>query len=71
MLCLSDDELTAVMDVCKPLPPQDRDQFLRAICAELEKHPVVGPGLIHRVCRDLQRRYFDPPNLSGIVSKYD
>jgi hypothetical protein len=32
---LSDDELTAVMNACRPLQPRDRDQFLKDIAAEL------------------------------------
>jgi hypothetical protein len=66
MIALDDDAMTAVMDVCRPLRPSDRDQFVRALAAELEKYPEVGPGLVHRIARDLVRRYFDPPNLSDI-----
>jgi hypothetical protein len=29
----------------------------------------IGPGLTHRLIRETQRKYFDPPNLSG--GKYE
>jgi hypothetical protein len=67
MITLSDDELDAVMRAAQPLRASDRDQFLRALAFELEKHTDIGPGLVHRVIRDLQKRYFDPPTLSGMV----
>jgi hypothetical protein len=75
MISLSDAELTAVLDackpLCKPLRPGDRDPFLRALAQELGREPQLGPGVIHRVARNLQRQFFDPPDLSGIVSKYN
>ena len=39
---------------------------------ELAQHRYIGTGLIHRVARDVQRRFYDPPDLSGSggVSKY-
>ena len=70
MIALSDDELSAVMDAGRPIPPPDRDLFLQALADELAQHPgEVGAGLIHRIARDLQRRFFTPPDLSG-CSKY-
>ena len=65
MIALTDDELSAVMDAARPIPPASRDAFLHALAAELAQHPVIGEGLIHRVARDVQRKYFDPPDLSG------
>jgi hypothetical protein len=41
----------------------------RAVAVEIEQQPQRGPGVIYRACRDLQRKYFDPPNLSA--SKYE
>lgn len=68
MISLSDAELDAVMNAARPLQPQARSEFLRALAA-VENQRQFGPGLVHRVARDLQRRYFDPPDLSG-VAKY-
>jgi hypothetical protein len=49
------------VEVCRPLPPPSRDWFLRLLAVELEKHREIGPGLIHRRARDLQKQYLSPP----------
>ena len=37
-----------------------------------EKRRDIGPGVIHRIARDLQKKYFDPPQFHGSSgSKYD
>jgi hypothetical protein len=69
MISLSDDELTAITDAARPLPPKMRGEFLQAVAAEIEQHHQRGPGAIYRACRELQRRFFDPPNLSP--AKYE
>jgi hypothetical protein len=63
LLSLSDEELTAIMHAAGPLPPASRGAFLQEVASELSRCPVVGPGLLGRVCRELQRKHFDPPNL--------
>ncbi len=63
---LSDDKLAIVMDCAPPFAPKDRDAFLRDVATELAKHPdEFGPGTVHRLVRETQRRYCDPPNLVG------
>jgi hypothetical protein len=70
-LALSDAELAMVMAAAQPLAPEQRDGFLQAVAAELAQIPAVGPGAVHRICRQLQREYFDPPNLHhGDWAKY-
>lgn len=71
-LKLSNDELDAVMQAARPLPIDMRDPFLQAVAHSLAGHAVVGPGVVHQVCRELQRQFFDPPDLShaGGGSKY-
>ena len=65
LLALNDEELAALMDGARPLPPQDRDKFLRDVAAELAKHPEeLGLDVVHRLVRDVQRKYFD----AGLVS---
>jgi hypothetical protein len=54
-LSLSDDEYAAVQ--AAPIHPLQRGAFLQALAEELEKHPVVGPGLVHRLAADLQRTF--------------
>ena len=69
-ISLNDDELKVVLAAAAPLRPGDRDPFLRALAQELSRHQQLGPGLIARIAKDLQRVFFSPPDLSGI-SKYD
>jgi hypothetical protein len=70
-LSLSDSELTAIMSAAKPLPPHDRDRFLRDIATELAALPMLGDGAVHRAIVTVQRRHFDPPDLRAAVGKYD
>lgn len=56
-LSLSDDEYNAVQAAAAPIHPLQRGAFPKALAEELEHHPVVGPGLVHRLAADLQRRY--------------
>jgi hypothetical protein len=56
-LSLSDDEFAAVQAAAAPIHPLQRGAFLEALAKELEQHPVVGPGLVHRLAAELQRRY--------------
>ena len=66
VVSLSDTELTAIMDAARPLAPGDRDAFLRSVAAELAQYPdELGPGVVHRLVREVQRRYFDPPSFVG------
>jgi hypothetical protein len=60
---LSDVELDAVMAAARPLPVERRDAFLQAVAAELRGREV-GPGIVHRICAETQRAFFDPPDLS-------
>jgi predicted DNA-binding transcriptional regulator YafY len=73
-LKLSDDELTAVMSACRPLDRDQRDEFLQAVAAELRKAGgAVGPGTVHRICSELQRRFILAPEIdlrSARQSKY-
>ena len=57
MLSLSDDEYAAVQAAAAPIHPLQRGAFLEALAKELEQHPVVGPGLLHRLAADLQCRF--------------
>ena len=56
------DNLQAIVDsAALPLRPCDRPLFFASVGAELSRHPEVGPGSVFRVCREVQKRYFDPP----------
>ena len=70
-LSLTDSEMQTVMTAAAPLPPQDRDKFLRDVAAELAKHPEIGAGLVARVAAEAQRRYFAPPTFhANAVGKH-
>jgi len=46
-----------MMQAAKPVAGPDRDAFFKDVAAELGCHEVVGPGLLHRIISDVQRRY--------------
>jgi hypothetical protein len=56
-LSLSDDEYNAVQAAAAPIHPLQRDAFLKALAVELERHPVVGPGVVHRCAAALQKTF--------------
>jgi len=60
---LSDDELAAVMNACRPLAPSQRDRFLRAVAVAITELPEVGPGAVHRAIASVWRAHYDPPDL--------
>ena len=64
---LSDSELDTVFSAAGPLPVELRDSFLQAVAHALQQDcsGEVGPGTVARICRDLQRQFFDPPEFEG------
>jgi hypothetical protein len=64
-IALNDTELAEVMAAARPLARHQRDGFLQAVADELSRCGQVGPGVVHRVCRELQRKFFDVPDLDG------
>ena len=46
-----------LMQAAKPAAEADRDAMLKDIVAEFGRHEVLGPGLLHRIISDAQRRY--------------
>ena len=46
-----------LMQAAKPVAESDRDALLKDIAAELGQHEVIGPGLLHRMISEVQRRY--------------
>ena len=52
------------MAAARPLDRNQRDAFLQAVAAELRKAGgSVGPGTVHRICAELQRRFILAPDL--------
>ena len=68
MFKLSSDQADAILRAARPLPPADHDAFLEDVSSALAGLEI-GDGVIHRVCRDVQRKYFDPPNLNHVSSR--
>jgi hypothetical protein len=66
---LTDDE-RIVMEAARPIPPRDRDQFLRDVAAELAKYSELGPGIIGRVTAKLQRQHLAPRAFRNGVTKW-
>ena len=53
-----------------------RDPFLQAVANALlaDCSGEIGPGTVARVCREMQRQFFDPPDIDGRmprVSKWE
>jgi hypothetical protein len=59
-LALTDEELTAVIYAASPLEPGERSAFLMDVADALARLPNVGPGLLHRVLAEIQRKHFSP-----------
>ena len=56
------DNLQSIVDsAAMPLRPSDRPLFFEAVGAELQQYSEIGPGIVFRVARELQRKFFDPP----------
>jgi len=54
---LSLNEFAAVQAAAASIHPLQRDAFLKALAVELERHPVIGPGVVFRCAAELQRRF--------------
>jgi hypothetical protein len=61
---LSNAQLDAIYDAARPLQPIDRSRFLEDVAAELAGCPDVGDGQLARIVRQVQKRYFRPPQLA-------
>lgn len=60
-LALTDAQIAAVMALARPLSPDQRSRFLELLAAKLNGQRELGDGAIYRLCRELQRQYFEPP----------
>ena len=69
-LSLSETELQIVMEAARPIRPRDRNQFLRDVAAELEKHELLGQGLVTRICSKLQHQHLAPRTANHVGGKY-
>jgi hypothetical protein len=70
-LHLNDEEMTVLFSLAGPIDQRRRPQFLQEVAQELEakrQAGEVGEGLVHRVGRVVQRKYWDPPAISPNAS---
>ena len=69
-LHLSDTQLEQVLRAAAPLAPKDRSAFLVDVAAAL-RDQSFGDGAVFRITREIQQRYFRPPELApGGSGKY-
>ena len=64
-LSLTTEEKDILLELA-PIDQKQRAAFLAAVAAELETSGpagAVGIGSVHRAARNVQRRFFDPPQL--------
>ena len=60
----TDEEMELLLSLCQPIEQHLRPQFLSAVATELEASGQAdGPGLVHRVARQVQRQFWEPPQL--------
>ena len=62
-ISLTDSELDAVMNACRPLAPRERDRFLKAVAQAIVDLPERGPGSVYRAIHATFRMHFDAPDL--------
>jgi hypothetical protein len=63
-LQLNDDEMSVLLSLAGPIDQRLRPQFLQEVAQELEASGQAGgPGVVHRVGRAVQRRFWHPPQL--------
>jgi hypothetical protein len=72
-ISLTDDQLTEVFRLASPLRPDQRAAFLEDVAAALSQAPHLEDGVVYRVCRESQRKFFDPPDFSvaGAPARWD
>jgi hypothetical protein len=57
MIALPEDLYFVVQQAAAPVTAAERPQFLAELAAELEWHPVLGAGVVHRACAEMQRKF--------------
>jgi hypothetical protein len=60
-IALSDTQLDTIFRLAGPLPPSDREVYLREVAAALDGREEIGDGFVARVCAEVQRRLWHPP----------
>jgi hypothetical protein len=63
-LDFSDEEMTLLLELSRPIEPAQRSAFLDAVAAAIGEQ-ASGPGLVHQVGRRVQRQFWTPPQLAN------
>jgi hypothetical protein len=66
---LSDSQLEQILRAAAPLAPPDRSAFLADVATALHGQ-ALGDGTVFRVIREIQQRYFRPPEFAPASGKY-
>ena len=71
-LALSDAQITTIMQLSRPLQPDQRIAFVELLAARLNGRHEIGDGQLYQLCRELQRELLDPPgHTNPSPSKYE
>jgi hypothetical protein len=70
MIRLTDSQLDQVLSHAAPLARSARHAYLNDVATELGKAGDIGDGTVAKVCREVQRRYWDPPVFAQGTAKY-
>jgi hypothetical protein len=63
-LSFSAEEMDLLLSLAQPIDQPQRTQFLTEVTTAIEEEAArTSVGLVHRVARTVQRRFFDPPQL--------
>jgi hypothetical protein len=62
-LALTDSQLDTIFRMAAPLLDVDRSAFLEDVARELGGLPELGDGIVARVCMQVQRKYWRPPEI--------
>jgi hypothetical protein len=67
-MVLTEEMRDAIAAAARPLQPAERRQFLADLLEELlHSRAEIGDGSLARLLRDLQRRYFKPPEVKEMT----
>jgi hypothetical protein len=62
-LALTDAQLDIVFRLAAPLLDVDRSAFLEDVACALGELPEIGDGVVARICAQVQRKYWRPPEI--------
>jgi hypothetical protein len=64
-IAFTDEEMSLLINLSGPIAPAARPAFMDAVAAAVEaKGQPSGVGLVHQGGRQIQKQFWDPPQLS-------